>query len=305
MSKAPLEENLLRRQAWKYWLVMAAWPAFLILLPLVYAHSPLAAAVLIIFPGSWLFAWLAFLMHEAWHNYVPGLPNRGIFHIFGWMLLMDPQVFHLAHTSHHRDVNSYRDIEFYPFGRIHKRSIRRLYHLLQVLLGAVFTQPMMSLGVMRHPEFRKKYSSLKGLASVFIQVIFMLSTGSVAIAISSINPAELVMLYVLIYWSGALLVHHDQLMQHGNLIVKGDYGQRNRATRNLNPAGLLAHIFLFFTHNEGLEHVLHHTRVDLYNRPFPGRFPMPDKAVYINMADYSRVLYRMLVDVEPGVQAAV
>jgi len=301
MSKVLIEENLLRRQAWKYWLVMAAWPAFLILLPLVYGKNQLVATIFIIFPGIWLFTWLAFLMHESWHKYVPGLPNRGMFHVFGWMLLLDPQVFHLAHTSHHKHVNSYSDIEFYPFGRIHNRNIRRLYHLLQILLGSIFTQPMMSLGVMRHPQF----SPLKGLVSVLIWVTFIVSTGSVAFAISSINPVELVILYVLIYWSGALVVHHDQLMQHGNLIVKGDYEQRNRATRNLNPKGLVAHVFLFFTHDEGLEHVLHHTRPDLYNRPFPGRFQLPDKPVYINATDYPRVLYQMLIDVEPEVHTAV
>ena len=305
MSKALMEENTLRRQAWKYWLAMAAWPVFLILLPLVYGKNQLAATIFIIFPGIWLFTWLVFLMHEAWHKYVPGLPNRGMFHVFGWMLLMDPQVFHLAHTSHHKDVNSYRDIEFYPFGRIHNRNIRRFYHLLQILLGSVFTQPMMSIGVMCHPQSSRKYSPLKGLASVLIWVTFIVSTGSFALAISSIDPAELVMLYVLVYWSGALLIHHDQLMQHGNLIVKGDYEQRNRATRNLNSNGLVAQIFLFFTHNEGLEHVLHHTRPDLYNRPFPGRFPLPDKPVYINATDYPRVLYQMLIDVEPEVQTAV
>ncbi|MDX2513398.1 MAG: hypothetical protein QNK25_15230 [Desulfobacterales bacterium] len=300
MSTALIEENLLRRQAWKYWLVMAAWPVFLILLPLVYEKNLFAATIFIVFPGTWLFTWLALLMHESWHKYVPGLPNRGIFHVFGWMLLMDPQVYHLAHISHHKHANSYSDIEFYPFGRIHNRNIRRLYHLLQIFLGGIFTQPMMNLGVMRHPQF----SSLKGLASVFIQLSFIVSTGSLAIAISSINPVELVMLYVLVYWSGALLIHHNQLVQHGDLIVNGDYEQRNRATRNLNPSGLMAHIFLFLTHNDALEHVLHHTRPGLYNRPFPGKFPLPDKPVYINAADYPRVLYQMLVDVEPEVQAA-
>jgi len=304
MSKALMEENTLRRQAWKYWLVMAAWPVFLILLPLVYGKNPLAAVIFILFPGAWLFTWLGLLMHESWHGYVPGLPNRVVFHVFGWMLLIDPQVFHLAHISHHKHANSYRDIEFYPFGRIHNRNIRRFYHLLQIFLGSIFTQPMMGLGVMRHPQFSRKYSSLKGLASVFIWVFFIVSTGSVALAISGIKPAELVMLYVLAYWSGALFIHHNQLMQHGNLIVNGDYEQRNRATRNLNPNGLMAHIFLFFTHNDALEHVLHHTRPDLYNRPFPGKFSLPDKPVYINATDYPRVLYQMLVDVDPEVQAA-
>jgi fatty acid desaturase len=304
MSKALIEENMLRRQAWKYWLVMAAWPAFLILLPLVYEKNLFAAIIFIVFPGTWLFTWLALLMHESWHKYVPGQPNRGMFHTFGWMLLIDPQIYHWAHISHHKHANSYRDIEFYPFGRIHNRNIRRLYHLLQIFLGGIFTQPMMSLGVMRHPQFSQKYSSLKGLASVFIQVFFIVSTGSVAIAISSINLVELAMLYVFAYWSGALLIHHNQLVQHGDLIVNGDYGQRNRATRNLNPNGLMVHIFLFLTHNDALEHVLHHTRPDLYNRPFPGRFPLPDKPVYINAADYPRVLYQMLIDVEPEVQVA-
>ncbi len=44
-------------------------------------------------------------------------------------------------------------------------------------------------------------------------------------------------------------------------------------TRNLWRAGLPEKIFLSLTHGDSQEHVLHHTLVGVYSRPFPGKVP--------------------------------
>jgi hypothetical protein len=34
--------------------------------------------------------------------------------------------------------------------------------------------------------------------------------------------------------------------------------------------------------------------VGIYSRPFPGKLPMPEGAVYISFAEYLRILWQML-----------
>jgi hypothetical protein len=52
-------------------------------------------------------------------------------------------------------------------------------------------------------------------------------------------------------------------------------------------------LFLFLTHGDSREHVLHHTLTPHYLRPFPGKAPMPEAAVYITLGDYFRILADM------------
>jgi hypothetical protein len=54
-------------------------------------------------------------------------------------------------------------------------------------------------------------------------------------------------------------------------------------------------VFLFLTHGDSREHVLHHTITGVYSRPFPGKLPMPDKAIVVTMRDYWAVIKEMLV----------
>jgi hypothetical protein len=60
-------------------------------------------------------------------------------------------------------------------------------------------------------------------------------------------------------------------------------------------SGAIEKIFLFLTHNDSREHVLHHTVTAVHSRPFPGKIPLPPGAVVITMADYLGILGRMLV----------
>jgi hypothetical protein len=85
------------------------------------------------------------------------------------------------------------------------------------------------------------------------------------------------------------------MIEHGNYIVEGDYNNRNMWTRNLSDKGILEKIFLFFTHGDTREHVIHHTLVSVYSRPFPGKVPMPEGAVYIDIKGYLKVLKDMLL----------
>jgi hypothetical protein len=91
-------------------------------------------------------------------------------------------------------------------------------------------------------------------------------------------------------------LHHSQLVEHGNLFVPGEWKERILKVRNLRPKGISEKLFLFLTHGDSREHVLHHTQVGVYSRPFPGAVPMPDNAVYITLGDYAGILRGMLTE---------
>jgi hypothetical protein len=107
--------------------------------------------------------------------------------------------------------------------------------------------------------------------------------------------SQALLAFALTYWLGSFFLHQSQLVEHGNLIINGTFYQRNIRTRNLLPGGIFEKIFLFFTHNDSREHVLHHTMPDTHSRPFPGEFPLPESAIMITMRVYLRILGRMLV----------
>jgi hypothetical protein len=92
------------------------------------------------------------------------------------------------------------------------------------------------------------------------------------------------------------------MMEHANLIVEGDYNSRNIRTRNLSDKGAAEKLFLFFTHGDTREHVLHHTLVNIYSRPFPGKVPMPAESVYIDLKGYLGILAEMLYGTVPVIK---
>jgi hypothetical protein len=83
-------------------------------------------------------------------------------------------------------------------------------------------------------------------------------------------------------------------VEHSNNIVEGEWEERSLKTRNLRRSGVLERLFLFLTHGDSQEHVLHHTLVQVYSRPFPGMVPIPENAVFIPLGDYAQILGDMI-----------
>jgi uncharacterized membrane protein len=119
-----------------------------------------------------------------------------------------------------------------------------------------------------------------------------------------LNLSQILTPLAINWWLCSFILHHSQLEEHGNLIVNGSYQERNIKTRNLRNQGLIEKFILFLTHGDSREHVLHHTLVKVYSRPFPGIVPMPENAVYISFKEYLRILLRMLIikntEIEPA-----
>jgi fatty acid desaturase len=295
MTTQLISEAHLRKQAVYYYLVLIFWPVYLFLLPPVLVYGSWLVLLYLIFPGVYIFTWVAYLMHESWHKYVPTVNNQFFYNVFALMILSDPQLYLMTHSSHHGQVHTYRDAEFHPLGEINSRWVRVIYNWLEVIFGVAFLVGVASLTLPRDARYAQKYRVWKLLVAVGVWVVFLGGVGYLSHRVFGVVFSQVLLAYALCYWFGSFFLHQSQLIEHGNLIVEGDFKQRNLYVRNLQPAGIIEKAFLFLTHNDAREHVLHHTLTSVHSRPFPGVVDLPEKAVLITLEDYVRILGRMLM----------
>jgi len=293
--KPTIPEAILKRQAWKYYAAMLAWPVYLFFLPWIWSRSIALGFIFMAFPGVYLFTEMGVLMHECWHRYVPNVPNDFFYQIFSWLLLTDPQFYRLLHGFHHSQVNSWADPEFHPFGQIKSRPLGVLLNISEIVFGIAALVVIQALAMPGNPRFQNKYRVSSLLTAVFIWFAYLSFIGWSAQKVFSLPVNGIVVAYLLAFWLGSLIIHHSQLIEHGNLFVSGDWNERNIKTRNLESRGWPEKIFLFLTHGDSREHVLHHVLSAVHSRPFPGRVPLPQKAVMITLRDYRRIVFEMII----------
>ena len=294
--KDVISEEMVRSQAWKYYFLVVAWPLYLFVLPYVYVRFKLLSVVFMLFPGAYLFTWLLCLMHECWHKYTPNIPNDQLYDIFSYMLFTDPQTFRLVHGHHHSLGNTWDDTEFHPIGKINNTYLRRIYNFLEIVLGIILTFGILMFILPKHPKYKAKYKRSTNIAAIFMCVMFYGGLGFLSASVFDLGVSQVAIPFVISFWLGSFVVHHDQLLEHGNLIVEGDLYERDIATRNLKNNTVFEKLFHFFTHSDSREHLLHHTLEELYTRPFPGILPMPADAVCISLKDYPGILWRMVTE---------
>ncbi len=289
-----IDPSLIRRQAWKFYVCLLAWPLYLFLIPYTFHLAGWWSLLFMIFPGVWLFTWVAYLMHESWHKYVPNLPGDLFYYLFAFMLITDPQIYRLAHGAHHGEVHTWKDVEFHPWGKIESVPLRRIYNLMEIIFGSIFLQTLTTLILPFRRRFETRYRLWLALVSPLVWLIFLGGLGWGAQHVFGLAYTEVEIPYMLTYFLGAFIQHHSQLMEHGNLIVEGEWEKRSIKTRNLRRRGVLERLFLFLTHGDSQEHILHHTLVQVYSRPFPGMVPLPGDAVFITLVDYAKILGEMI-----------
>jgi fatty acid desaturase len=229
---------------------------------------------------------------------VPGINNGFFYYVFSIMLYTDPQVYRILHGFHHSMVNTYDDTEFHPFGRIKSRFLRALHNTAEIILGIAYISIAGQLVLPSHPKYRGKYSRKSALIALLAIITFVSAISAAAVYAFRLSFGQAAVPLLLTLFIHSFLLHHSQLVEHGNLIAEGAWDRRNMLTRNLKPSGPLEKIFLFFTHGDSQEHVLHHTKVNVHSRPFPGRIPMPEGAVEIDLRQYAAVLAGMIAGKE-------
>ena len=172
-----IDQGLIRRQAWKFYVCLLAWPLYLFLIPYAFHRFGWWSLVLMIFPGAWLFSWVAYLMHESWHKYVPSLPSDLFYYLFGFMLITDPQVYRLVHGYHHAEVHTWKDAEFHPWGKIKSKGLRRLYNLMEIVFGSIFLQLVTTLRLLFQPPDDQRFRLWLALLSPLVWLLFLGSIG--------------------------------------------------------------------------------------------------------------------------------
>ena len=242
-------QKLIANRAKIYGLIIL-WLLYLITLPYVYSQNRTIGLFYVVYPGIYLFPLFGLLIHEAWHKYLPDVPNKALFHLFCFMLISDPQVYDLTHRTHHTDVNSYQDMQFHPLGKIRKRYLRIVYNFFEIFLGVVFVMTVAGIRISKEPRFKKQYSYKKFVAFLLCRISFIIGIGYCSHLLFKVNAIEIFIPFLLTYWGGSLIIHHSMLIEHGNLIVEGNLERRNLRTRNLKPIGIISKIVLFFAHKK-------------------------------------------------------
>ena len=289
-----ISEPEIRTQAWKFYAAAAAWPVYLFVLPYIFSISWALALAFMIFPGIYIFTWVGYLMHETWHKYVPNIPNGALYNILSWMLLTDPQIYRILHGFHHSQVNTWDDNEFHPFGYIQNSGIRKMSNFLEVFIGIAFLSVAAQFILPKHPKYKAKYKASNAWLSLVVINVFLVLVGYSSHVVFGVSFLQIALAFSITIWINSFVLHHSQLVEHGNLIAEGPWETRNALTRNLKDDKWPEKIFLFLTHGDSREHVLHHTLTTIYSRPFPHKVPMPPNAVYIDLKDYMGILGKML-----------
>ncbi|MBD2365388.1 fatty acid desaturase [Anabaena minutissima FACHB-250] len=288
------KNNIISKPNVQLIVALSAWFFYLFFIPYIYASLKIFSILFIVFPGVYLLYWLVLFMHECWHNYIPRVNNKIFYLILSWMIFIDPQIFDIVHPYHHHLVNTYDDIEFYPFGEIKNRLLRIVNNFFEIFLGSSFMYVITTLAILRHPKLQKHYRISSLLLAIFMWIIIFGTISYSSHLIFSVTLNQIVITYTLTFWLGFLLVHHNQLIEHGNLIIKGKLTERSLKTRNLKPSSLVEKFLLFMMHQDCLNHTLHHSMSKDYSRPFPEQFPMPETAVYISFKEYLGILKDIL-----------
>ncbi|MEH1798794.1 MAG: fatty acid desaturase [Nostoc sp.] len=285
---------LVDKQPVKIFSISLVWVIYLFFLPYVYASINMFSIFFIVFPGVYLLCLLAQLMHECWHEYLPGIDNKLFYLILSWMIFLDPQTFDIVHPYHHSQVNTYNDIEFHPLGEIKNKLLRIIYNFLEICLGNIFVLIVAKFQILKHPKLKQQYCFKKLIISILMRILIWGGIGYTSHLLLGVTTGQIVISYFITCWMGSFIVHHCELIEHGNLIIEGNLKERNLRTRNLKPSGILERFFLFITHNHCLEHSLHHSVSNIYTRPFPQTNALPDKTVYISFSEYLVILRDML-----------
>ncbi len=289
-----ISQAQIRSQAWKFYFVAVAWPIYIFLLPSLYASYRPWSIAFMIFPGVYLFTWMSCLMHECWHKYVPNINNDAFYYLLSYMLVTDPQMYKILHGHHHSQVNTYEDVEFHPLGRIKNLTLKKIHNLLEIIFGVIWTFGLHMFIVPRHPKYKAKFRESRRIVAIALWFIFYGTLGVASAKVFSLKGSQVGISLAINFWLCAFFIHQTQMIEHAGLITKGDWNQRNVTTRNLRADGIAEKLFLWLTHNDVREHTLHHTVVKIYSRPFPGKVPMPQEAVYVSMTQYLAILRQML-----------
>ena len=272
------------------WTVPLFIAVYLVFLPALFANHPVLALVIIFYPGLRLYTYLGYLVHENWHGYFGTKHRDTLAFIYGIIAGIDTQIYENVHAYHHKYVHTYQDIEFYPLGNISHLGFKRLSNFLELIFGLFYVSLLQLRAIKDSPTLTANFSQKKHYFSLFFTLTFYTFCGYGAFILGA-TPKETIFCYLILLWLTSFTLHIGQLLQHGNIIIDDDNIKECEIyTRNLRYETLLEKLFHFFTHNDCLEHTIHHTHPHFHNRPFPYAYQMPYEQKTISLSEFLQEL---------------
>ncbi len=196
-----ISEKKIKGESWKFYLIIPMWLLYFFFIPKIYITSKVRFALYIFFLGNFLFSWLGYLFHETWYEYLPNIPNKILYYIYGLLLFSDPQFYRLVHGSHHAKTHTYEDIEFYPIGEISSKPFKILYRILEFFIGTAFVFALHLFVLPRHSKTREKFSIPSNFISVLLIAGIYSALGVTALNTFQVAPPQLLACYLLSIWT--------------------------------------------------------------------------------------------------------
>lgn len=292
--KSIITNEMVHSQTYKFYLVPLLFSVYIIVFPYCYQQlNFILSFILLVFPGAFIYSWICYLIHETWHKYLTNIPNFFLFNLYSWLLASDPQIYRICHGTHHTHTHTWDDMEFYPLGNIKNKYLRRLFNSMRFLFGQLFVYNIAFYAISKHAKFRWHKTFMAWLIIIMIYGIFFF----ISHAMLHVAPKNIVISWLLITFMGGSIQHHSQLIEHWGIIAEDkSCHERNLLSRNLQNKSMVERFFLFLTHWDSHQHVLHHTHVGKYTRPFLNAIPMPSTSVYISFKDYLKIAWRMITN---------
>ena len=263
------------------------WLAYLTVAGVVWIYSiPLSLAI-ILFVGQYLTSWLGYQRHELWHNYFPGIPNRRFFDLVSSLLFSDPQIYSLAHVTHHRDLHTTSDAEFFCEDYETDSRRRKRQFIFEFLLGNIAWEASAIFRTAKSKELAWRHHGL----SVAMRFLFW---GLFCFLANSVYPGlglPLAYVYILTIWFGALVTRHDQWIEHlGIYSNDAPLAERVRMTRNLPDTHWTNRLWNLFNHNDPRSHYFHHAYPQLNLRDRRD-LELPEDVPRITIPEYLKALW--------------
>lgn len=262
------------------------WFLYLTVTSILWLKSIYLAILIILTVGQYLFTWLGYMRHELWHNYFPGIHNHRFFTLVSYLLWTDPQIYALAHITHHRDLHTTKDMEFFCENYSNNRIKRKIVFILELLFGNVAWE----IGMMYRLVKRRQLSVRHFIGSAFVRLAYL---AAMCVAVDLIyRPAGelLFFVFILTLWIGGIVTRHDQWIEHLGIVSDAPLANRIRMVRNLPDNHWTNRLWNFLNHNDPRGHYFHHAYPQLNMRVVPGQ-KLPEGIPAITIPQYLSFLW--------------
>ncbi len=255
------------------------WPVVLLAAPAVWLYSPWAGVLYAVTVGLHVNTQLGFFYHELWHKVYFKNPRRNRF--FYWVISLyhfsDPQIYGIAHATHHKDIHTFDDLEFWPKHKPKNATGARVALVFELFFGIIAWTIRVTPVIWKHKSHSKSAGVLFIAGWVALHALLM-GTSYLLYGSAWYYAAIAYWLQLLLFGVALRML---QFLEHlGITAPELDYKTRANLTRNTRRQGVVNLLWHKLTLNETAEHTLHHFRAGIpYRRYMPLAPPEPSAPV--------------------------